>query len=374
MTIDALSKFHNSVVGSPPYPTRVLLKLIYSNGKPTLTAVQEPINYIQKIFHWVDLFLNKNDYKLSTIANFLNSQEFTDRRSKIYLTSLNKKIKKHNDKQPHDPVELVKIHDIAKKRLVRRNTTSSTALNKPKPTPRPQPKEEPSSQANSEDPRIADALQISKESENEELIAIADTPITRLTMQRMKDEKLLNDELINAYMELINKRSATNSSLPKVYCVNTFFLNKLAPKGDYCYENVKRWLKNIDLFSYDLIMVPVNVNNNHWCLAVINLKQEKLEYYDSLQLGDTGQILEHLRRWLKDRIEGSESKPKLDPDHLTKDIHTDIPLQTNAIDCGVFTCQYANSLARGSTLEFRQSQIPAMRRQMIVDFLDGAIQ
>ena len=37
-----------------------------------------------------------------------------------------------------------------------------------------------------------------------------------------KTERLLNDEIINAYMELINKRSREQANLPKVLALNTF--------------------------------------------------------------------------------------------------------------------------------------------------------
>ena len=384
MTVKALSTFHSSVVDNSQLSTRVLLKLVHTGGKPTLIAVHEPDNYFNKIFYFVDLFINKQDYKLSTIANYLKSQKFTAPLTNKYLESVNKKIEKHNDKHPHDAIETIQIQTIAKKRLAKPPSTHALrdrAAAAKKPIPKKPPAETSAdplqapvaadaSRADSEDLRISHALEISEESKDEELAKIAGMPITRLTMQRMKDGALLNDELINAYMELINERSTAKSHLPKVYCMNTFFLEKLLPGGSYCYDNVKRWLKNIDLLSYDLIMVPVHVHTNHWSLAVINIKEERLEYYDSLQIGDTRDSLEHLGRWLKDRANGSGSKPELDPNSWTKHVHKDIPLQSNAIDCGVFTCQYANSLALGSKCTFRQSQIPAIRRHMVREFLD----
>lgn len=46
----------------------------------------------------------------------------------------------------------------------------------------------------------------------------------------------------------------------------------------------------LDLFDLDKFMFPVNVNGNHWTLAVINFRLERLEYYDSLgaPFGDDG--------------------------------------------------------------------------------------
>lgn len=42
----------------------------------------------------------------------------------------------------------------------------------------------------------------------------------------------------------------------------------------------------VDLFSKDMVLVPINVGNMHWIAAVINFKQKRFEYFDSM--GDYG--------------------------------------------------------------------------------------
>ena len=42
----------------------------------------------------------------------------------------------------------------------------------------------------------------------------------------------------------------------------------------------------MDIFSKDVILIPVNWSNVHWTAAAINLKEKRLEYYDSM--GDGG--------------------------------------------------------------------------------------
>ena len=32
----------------------------------------------------------------------------------------------------------------------------------------------------------------------------------------------------------------------------------------------------------DKVVIPIHVHNNHWCLALINLRDKRFEYYDSL--------------------------------------------------------------------------------------------
>ena len=43
---------------------------------------------------------------------------------------------------------------------------------------------------------------------------------------------------------------------------------------------MKRWTRKVDIFSFDLILVPVHLGM-HWCLATIDLKRKAVFYYDS---------------------------------------------------------------------------------------------
>lgn len=46
----------------------------------------------------------------------------------------------------------------------------------------------------------------------------------------------------------------------------------------------------VDLFSKDLVLIPINIGNMHWIAAVINFKQKRFEYFDSM--GDYGETME----------------------------------------------------------------------------------
>jgi sentrin-specific protease 1 len=68
----------------------------------------------------------------------------------------------------------------------------------------------------------------------------------------------LNDMVINFYLELIKERSEQVEDLPKVHVMNTVFLGKLLEQG---YSSVRRWTRKVDIFSYDIIPVPVSSLN-----------------------------------------------------------------------------------------------------------------
>ena len=70
-------------------------------------------------------------------------------------------------------------------------------------------------------------------------------------------------QIINFYMELIRERGSRAGN-PFVHVFSTFFHLALL-KG---YEYVSNWTKNVDIFSYEFLVVPVNENNVHWRLVV----------------------------------------------------------------------------------------------------------
>lgn len=64
-------------------------------------------------------------------------------------------------------------------------------------------------------------------------------------------------------MNLLVERSK-DPSLPSVNTFNTFFYPKLRSSG---YSAVRRWTKKTDIFSKDILLVPVHLGV-HWCLSV----------------------------------------------------------------------------------------------------------
>lgn len=77
----------------------------------------------------------------------------------------------------------------------------------------------------------------------------------------------LFSQVINFYMNLLVERSKA-PNLPSVHTYNTFFFVKLRSAG---YSAVRRWTKTIDIFSMDILLVPVHLGM-HWCLSVSQQK------------------------------------------------------------------------------------------------------
>ena len=103
--------------------------------------------------------------------------------------------------------------------------------------------------------------------QDEVLINAFGISITRKDVQTLRGLNWLNDEVINFYMNLITERSVQNpaySSDLKCYTFSTFFYSKLIKDG---YSTLKRWTRKVDIFSHNLILIPVHLGL-HWTLAV----------------------------------------------------------------------------------------------------------
>jgi len=189
-------------------------------------------------------------------------------------------------------------------------------------------------------------------------------PITGKDVNTLRGLNWLNDEVINFYMQMIVERSSSNESgWPKVYATNTFFYPKLMQSG---HSALKRWTRKIDIFSYDLILIPVHLGM-HWCLATVDLKQKAVFYYDSMG-GDNATCLNALLKYLQDEHMDKKKAP-FDTSDFQSVIVKDIPRQMNGSDCGMFACKFAEYLSRDAVITFTQEDMPYFRRRMIYEIV-----
>ncbi|CAL2048652.1 unnamed protein product [Caenorhabditis brenneri] len=188
--------------------------------------------------------------------------------------------------------------------------------------------------------------------------------IRNCDLRSLEEYQRLNDEVINAYMQLICKRNDQNERYPRVYAFNILFYKNLHEKG---YGSVERWTKKIDIFSYGIVFIPIHFEGNHWILASINMNRKSIELYDSFYAQD-GRILQNIRSYLSNE---SRNKKHQDLDFAEWEIAVveDRPTQDNESDCGVFTCQYAEWISRGEPPAFTQANVSYYRRKMAYEIM-----
>ncbi|KAJ6669148.1 hypothetical protein lerEdw1_007957 [Lerista edwardsae] len=209
---------------------------------------------------------------------------------------------------------------------------------------------------------VANAL---NHGEEEEVLSHAfKLKITRGDIQTLKNQQWLNDVVINFYMNLLVERNK-RPGLPVLYAFSTFFYPKLNSDG---YKAVRRWTKGIDLFQYDMILIPIHVRV-HWGLVVVDIRRETIKYFDSM--GQNGyRICKRLLQYLQ---EESQAKRYLDINASSWTLYSvkphEIPQQLNGSDCGIFVCKYADFISRDKPIAFTQHHMPYFRKRMVWEIL-----
>ncbi|CAD6187920.1 unnamed protein product [Caenorhabditis auriculariae] len=191
--------------------------------------------------------------------------------------------------------------------------------------------------------------------------------LTRKDLCTLDGMNWLNDEVINFYMELVCERSRNSSDLPKTYAFNTFFYSNIATKG---YTSVKRWTRKVDIFAYDVLLIPVHLGV-HWCMSVIDMGKKEITYYDSL-LNDNYQSLELLRQYLSSES-ADKKKVSFDFTGWKFEMKKDIPRQMNGSDCGVFSCHFGEFASRRRKPVFNQSHMSYFRRRMVFELVNKTL-
>lgn len=100
-------------------------------------------------------------------------------------------------------------------------------------------------------------------------------------LERLRDGEFLNDNLIGFYARFLEHYLERNKPevCKRVYFFNSYFYATLTSpvKGrrGVNYQGVSKWTRNVDLFSHDYVVVPIN-ESAHWYLAIIcNLRTLK---------------------------------------------------------------------------------------------------
>lgn len=223
--------------------------------------------------------------------------------------------------------------------------------------------------------------------------------ITGEYLRRLKPNCWLNDEIVNAFMTMLEARATEmrgakeptgiqgavsavpngvhgSPNVPKVKIMNSFFYAKLIEpdrykRPTYNYQRVRRWTRKFDSFGLDILLLPINQENVHWTLGVINFRERTVQHLDSLGTGGSGKVREYLMRWVADE---AKDKGKEYNASEWKAVEADVPIQRNSDDCGVFLCKFADFLSRGwSEFTFSQTHMQYFRCRIAHELLVGKV-
>lgn len=234
-------------------------------------------------------------------------------------------------------------------------------------------------------------------------------------LMRLRGHRWLNDELLNAGIYLINKRSTeyvaglleagcsssamgaegsdaadvetTDSvevveagvwrvSRPRVYTFNTFFYKRLS-YPQYDFHGVRRWTKRsrMDIASVDVVSIPIHLTG-HWVLVVVDLRYKEFIFLDSLTAESYvyKAALGHVRHWLWDGVESTYGTAHAEAlkIHSWRDVVNPayMPRQSDPGSCGMFMLLMAEYMELGRKPDFSNNDVSNLRKRMAL-FLDA---
>jgi Ulp1 family protease len=107
-----------------------------------------------------------------------------------------------------------------------------------------------------------------------------------------------------------------------------------------------------NIFQLDKLLIPLNIKKHHWLLAVVFMKERRVQIFDSSPYCSTGNYshrayLTIIKNYLNDehmvKYEGKQL-PKKGPKgwcfHSCPSGNTIVPQQGGTNDCGVFVCYF----------------------------------
>ncbi|ETO32673.1 Ulp1 protease family, catalytic domain containing protein [Reticulomyxa filosa] len=193
----------------------------------------------------------------------------------------------------------------------------------------------------------------------------------------LRPRKWLNDEIINYYAAMLGKRSNSGKCKSSVVLLNSFFYTKLAGNG-YDYGAVSRWTstaqrrylsKNVKtIFDLDKVIFPINIKD-HWLCGCVNVKKKIIEFYCSMG-SYCKELYGILKRYIEDEIKDKQLAINEDWDYY---VTTDVPLQDNNLDCGVFTCMFMDCLCNDITPDFGQEYIDNFRLKIAYEIITNKL-
>lgn len=135
---------------------------------------------------------------------------------------------------------------------------------------------------------------------------------------------------------------------------------------------MEKFFQKFDFFLMDYVFIPIHLLSEfHWTLVVVDIKQKKLTYYDSLN-GKNPKCLKDIQEFFFEREKKYINMPNLS-DHWKTDYATEIPRQTDSYNCGIFVLLYSLFIASNMEISFEIHELKHYRNLFLVHTLEKKI-
>jgi hypothetical protein len=188
----------------------------------------------------------------------------------------------------------------------------------------------------------------------------------------------LNDSCVNTFAILLRRIGAAciaaGGAHARTWVATSFFYTRMCT-GGFDYAGVKRWTKLVDVFACDRVLFPINRDNVHWALAVVDMRARTVFYCDSLR-GDGSEVVARLLRWVEAEHREKKGAPLPAP-FAAADAPANLPRQTNGCDCGAFVCAmmmfFLYGIAPRDGEHFSQADLGLWRQKISLACFDQAL-
>lgn len=179
--------------------------------------------------------------------------------------------------------------------------------------------------------------------------------VSEPSLQLLRPGRMINDEIVEGYLELVRKTGATVST--------TRVLQTWSAK-----HPIDRAINAATLEHSGSVLLPIhNEAMSHWTFARVLLSGDGhtvvAEHFDSLRGLRSPAMLE---KWLRDTFQGIDVKiiPRMSPE------------QKNGVDCGLYMLMGIRLVATGSqhlTAADAESLMPTFRQRVLAEILAGTL-
>ncbi|KAL6659064.1 hypothetical protein ACP70R_003104 [Stipagrostis hirtigluma subsp. patula] len=183
------------------------------------------------------------------------------------------------------------------------------------------------------------------------LVEIGDAFIDKIHMECLfHDDMKLNGDVISAYIHCIrDEEHLLHREGGKVFLENTYISSILKRDGAYeiSYKADTIASRVNNYLDHDMIFLPINIEESHWYLAVVNSRKREIQVLDSIGTMD--------RTDLKTTLKGLQRHINLVAQHKElnqhnwKDLEVETwpvmevfeqPMQTDGASCGVWMINF----------------------------------
>ncbi len=213
---------------------------------------------------------------------------------------------------------------------------------------------------------------------------VAEESFTKEDLGRFKDGQWYKSAHIDAYMALLGGES--NPGRGTNMFMNSQLMNSFGNSNEATpekrYERVRKATEGLDITEASRIFIPINVNENHWIMMVVELKHGWITSLNSLEDGmydDTEEKwFNHVKDWLGEEIKTKKPAFEFKKENM-KHHRKPVPLQENGYDCGVFACLFAawesNDLPmKSENSPFNQTYVTKMRKAIAYSVLHQTLE